>query len=39
VPQGERRQAVADQVVWLMDGPHEPHHTEDDDSGTQAPRR
>ena len=29
VPQGERRQAVADQVVWLMDRLHDHHHTED----------
>ena len=29
VPQGERRQAVADQVVWLMNRLHEHHHTED----------
>jgi len=29
VPQGERKQAVADQVVWLTDRLHEHHHTED----------
>ena len=29
VPQGERRHAVADQVVWLMNKLHEHHHTED----------
>jgi hypothetical protein len=29
VPQGGRRQAVADQVVWLMDRLHEHHQTED----------
>lgn len=30
VPQGGRRQPVADQVLWLMDRLHEHHHTEDD---------
>jgi len=29
VPQGERRHAVADQVVWLTDRLYEHHHTED----------
>ena len=29
VPQGERKQAVADQVEWLTDRLHEHHHTED----------
>jgi len=29
-PQGDRRQAIADQVLWLMDRLHEHHHTEDE---------
>jgi Hemerythrin HHE cation binding domain len=29
-PQGSRRQAVADQVLWLMEMLHEHHQTEDD---------
>lgn len=30
VPRGSRRQAVADQVLWLTERLHEHHHTEDD---------